>query len=266
MTQETDILSMNINEKLNIIQCELKAPKGQRNEFGNFNFRHIEDILGNLKPLLSKTGTTVLFTDEVIEMGNRLFFKATCIFSDGEGDNLQSTGLAEVSDHRKGMDQAQLSGLCSSYARKYAACGMFAVDGNEDIDSMQAPAAHHNGAPLKKGCVTQEQSIKLDRYARDPKTMASDVTRIKKVTKGNYTISEAEATILIADIEHGRKQNMEAPKKIKDSLRVKLTKLKKDDWIKHLDKEGWTNLNCEHVTIKLKESENGIRSTSKTKK
>ena len=165
------------------------------------------------------------------------------------------------------MDVSQVTGSTSSYARKYAANGLFAIDDNKDADTMDnRDELHHNGFPVKQGMVTQDQSIKLDRLSRDVKTMPNDKKRISTVKENGYVITEAEATILIADVEAGRQQNMKAPKKIQDDLKKKLTELKKEDWIKHLDSKGWTNLHCEQVTTKLnkiKESDNGVRTTSK---
>jgi len=256
-----------LQEKLLHVQQQLKAPKGQTNQFGGFNYRSLEDILERIKPLLHETGCVVTFSDEIVSFEHsqpsRTFVKATVTISDGN-EETSVTAWAEHALHKKGMDVSQVTGSTSSYARKYAANGLFAIDDNKDADTMDnRDELHHNGFPVKQGMVTQDQSIKLDRLARDVKTMPHDKKRINTVKEDGYVITETEATLLIADVEVGRQQNMKAPKKVQDDLKKKLTELKKEDWIKHLDKQGWTNLNCEQVNTKLKESTNGVRTTAK---
>ena len=267
MTDE--IMQGTLLEKLMHIQQQLKAPKGQVNEFGGFNYRSLEDILKDLKPLLKETGCVVTFSDDIISFDHsqpsRTFIKTTVTITDGNEEK-SVTAWAEHALNKKGMDVSQITGSTSSYARKYAANGLFAIDDTEDADGMDNRVEmHHNGFPVKEGMVTQDQSIKLDRLSRDVKTMDNDKKRIITVKNDGYVISETEAELLIADVEIGRQQNMKAPKKVQDELRKKLTELKKEDWIKHLDSKGWTNLHCEQVTTKIndKESTNGVRTTAK---
>lgn len=129
---------MNLQEKLQKIQHELKAPKNQRNNFGGYNYRSVEDIMQGLKPLLDKYKCTVTLTDEVQLIGERYYIKATATIVDCE--DLQSysvNGLAREDVNKKGMDLSQLTGSCSSYARKYALNGLFCIDDTKDIDSMK---------------------------------------------------------------------------------------------------------------------------------
>ena len=124
-----------LKECLNYIQVSLKAPKDQNNDFGHYKYRNVEGIFGALKPLLQETGCVINASDTVELVGERYYIKAIVTISKGD-ESEASIGLARESEGRKGMDDAQNSGSCSSYARKYALCGLFAIDGNQDIDSM----------------------------------------------------------------------------------------------------------------------------------
>lgn len=119
-------------EILNKIQKELKAPKGQRNSFGNYNYRSCEDILEAVKPLL---GTAILtLPDEIVMIGDRFYVKSTAILTD-KGVSVSCTAFARESLEKKGMDTAQITGAASSYARKYALNGLFCIDDTKDADT-----------------------------------------------------------------------------------------------------------------------------------
>lgn len=125
-----------IYKKLLDVQTELKAPKGQFNKFGNYSYRSCEDILESLKPLLKQVKATVVLTDEIKLVGDRYYIEATCKFIDIEtGDVLENKSLAREDENKKGMDLAQVTGSCSSYARKYALNGMFCIDDVKDADA-----------------------------------------------------------------------------------------------------------------------------------
>ncbi|WP_125153134.1 ERF family protein [Clostridium rectalis] len=127
---------MNVYEKLMNVQTSLKAPKSQYNSFGKYNYRSCEDILESLKPLLKENKAIVSITDEVIEINNRFYIKATATFIDIEkGEKIQTSALAREDETKKGMDLAQVTGSVSSYARKYALNGLFAIDDNKDSDT-----------------------------------------------------------------------------------------------------------------------------------
>lgn len=121
-------------EKLIKIQSELKAPKGQYNNFGKYNYRNCEDILEALKPLLKEVGLFLTITDEVILIGDRYYIKATATVSDGT-NKIETSALARESDTKKGMDDSQITGAASSYARKYALNGLFCIDDTKDADT-----------------------------------------------------------------------------------------------------------------------------------
>lgn len=119
-------------EKLLKIQQTLKAPKNQRNNFGGFNYRSCEDILEAVKPLLD--GAVLTLNDEIILLGNRFYVKATATFVDGDFQT-STTAFAREPDTKKGMDEPQITGTASSYARKYALNGLFLIDDQKDADT-----------------------------------------------------------------------------------------------------------------------------------
>lgn len=127
---------MSVYEKLMKVQGELIAPKGQYNSFGKYNYRSCEDILNALKPLLGKVGATVTITDEPVFIGDRYYIKATASFIDIEdGSMVSNSALARESSDKKGMDESQITGTASSYARKYALNGLFLIDDTKDADT-----------------------------------------------------------------------------------------------------------------------------------
>jgi hypothetical protein len=115
------------------IQSELKAPKSQFNSFGNYKYRNQEDILEALKPLLKKQGCYLTISDDIIEVGGRVYVKATaCITKDDK--SVCNSAFAREPLTQKGMNEAQITGSASSYARKYALNGLFCIDDTKDAD------------------------------------------------------------------------------------------------------------------------------------
>ena len=117
------------------IQSELKAPKSQYNKFGGYKYRKAEDILEAVKPLLAKQKCTLIITDDVVLIGNRIYVKATATIKNEKGECETTTGWAREEETKKGMDGSQITGASSSYARKYALNGLFAIDDNADSDT-----------------------------------------------------------------------------------------------------------------------------------
>ena len=168
----------NLHNKLNKIQVELNAPKNMYNSFGKYKYRNLEGILEGLKPLLKETETTITISDEIIMSDGleseyivinknpievktfRVYIKSTVTISDGK-DSISVSAFARESSNKTGMDASQLSGSCSSYARKYACNGLFAIDDTKDADSMdnsgdgKAPFEHTNYSKPKKMTVDQ---------------------------------------------------------------------------------------------------------------
>ena len=126
---------MKINEKLNLIQAKLKVGKGHRNDFGKYNYRNLADIFEGLKPILKESGCSITVSDEIVCVNDFNYIKATAKLSDGN-DSVSTTGWARESVQKKGMDDSQITGATSSYARKYALNGLFAIDDTEDADNM----------------------------------------------------------------------------------------------------------------------------------
>jgi len=139
--------------ELTQIQNEIKAPKNQVNNFGKYNYRSAEDIQQAVKPLLLNYNCMITLSDEIIYIGNehnkfgqaekstetiegsRYYVKATATFYDSKGASIQVTASARESMTKKGMDSAQITGSASSYARKYALCGLLLLDDTKDADS-----------------------------------------------------------------------------------------------------------------------------------
>ena len=125
-----------INIKLMNIQQELKAPKGQYNDFGKYAYRSCEDILEAVKPLLRKEKVVLTTSDELQYIGNRYYIKATATLIDTESEAIISnSAYAREEETKKGMDGSQITGASSSYARKYALNGLFGIDDNKDSDT-----------------------------------------------------------------------------------------------------------------------------------
>lgn len=122
-------------KELIAIQSELKAPKSQFNKFGGYKYRKAEDILEAVKPLLNKQKCTLTITDDIVMVGNRIYVKATATIKNEKGECETTTGWSREEETKKGMDGSQITGASSSYARKYALNGLFAIDDNADSDT-----------------------------------------------------------------------------------------------------------------------------------
>lgn len=130
----------NIQSELARIQKELRAPKNQYNSFGKYKYRSCEDILEGLKSVLGPC--SVVVTDEIVMIGDRVYVKATAELQLGQGDKVEvipCNGWAREPQSKKGMDESQITGATSSYARKYALNGLFAIDDNQDADTQAPP-------------------------------------------------------------------------------------------------------------------------------
>lgn len=127
-----------IYDKLSKIQQLLKAPKNQYNKFGNFYYRNCEDILEAVKPIAAGMGCVVTVSDEIVQKGDRYYIEATASLINIEnGERAEVKAYAREEESKKGMDASQVTGSTSSYARKYALSGLFAIDDNKDADTQQ---------------------------------------------------------------------------------------------------------------------------------
>lgn len=132
-------MGAHIYGKLMMIQQELKAPKGQYNSFAKYNYRSCEDILEAVKPLCIKNNATLLLNDAVQEISGRFYVVATATLVDTEsGDSVSANAYAREPQDKKGMDDSQITGMASSYARKYALNGLFCIDDTKDADTDEA--------------------------------------------------------------------------------------------------------------------------------
>lgn len=153
---------MDIREELARIQLELNAPKGQYNDFSKYLYRSCEDILSAVKPLLN--GMTVTISDEMIILGDRFYVKATVTLRGKSDGGISVDGWAREAQNKKGMDEAQITGAASSYARKYALNGLFAIDDTKDPDGMDnshnpKSAPQINLSAIAKECGYADQEV-----------------------------------------------------------------------------------------------------------
>lgn len=154
-------------DKLLWVQSELKSPKKRRNTFANFDYRSCEDILEAVKPLLKKIEVTLILTDEIIQVGDRYYIKSNAMFGMSEGNSdikakaITVTAYAREPDTKKGMDEMQLTGATSSYARKYALNGLFAIDDARDVDADKP----NNNRPIDKSLELVDKAFEEFRKA-----------------------------------------------------------------------------------------------------
>ena len=138
---ETKTKAMSLREKLMRIQVELKAPKNLYNSFGKYKYRNAEGIQEALKPMEKTYNVTTILTDEMIDISGRIYVKAIATIMDVDSDEvISTTAYAREADAKKGMDEAQVTGATSSYARKYALNALFLLDDTKDVDSEEYQA------------------------------------------------------------------------------------------------------------------------------
>lgn len=171
---------------LRSIQCELKAPKGQYNSFGKYSYRSCEDILEAVKPLLDKYKATVYITDEVVSVGDRIYVKATATFVDKDGKEVSVSAFAREPVARKGMDEAQVTGATSSYARKYALNGLFLIDDTKDADTDESRNESEARSKASGSDTPKSDAPKVQR----PNYTAEQIEKMKKWTDGTFTEDE----------------------------------------------------------------------------
>lgn len=178
-----------IIQKLAAIQAELKAPKNQENKFGGYKYRSCEDILEAVKPLLKKEGLALILSDNIEEVGGRVYVKATATILDS-GDAGSSIGVAAYAreaETRKGMDDSQVTGSASSYARKYALNGLFAIDDTKDADATNTHGKGQNEAQtLDNKPATSQQLEKIKKTVENIAALLAyyKVDRLEDLTYG----------------------------------------------------------------------------------
>ena len=141
--------------ELMVIQQKLNAPKGQFNKFGGYHYRSCEDILSAVKPLLDETNTVLTIQDEIVGVEGRVYVKATATLTNVDGESFSVSAFAREAETKKGMDEAQITGAASSYARKYALNGLFAIDDTKDADATndhgKKPVQERSGGSRSNG-------------------------------------------------------------------------------------------------------------------
>lgn len=162
---------MAIAEKLMRIQTQIKAPKNLYNSFGKYKYRNAEGICEAVKPYLEKEKCSLILADEIIEVGGRVYVKAQAILTDIEtNESSIVTAYAREASEKKGMDDSQITGTASSYARKYALNGLFLLDDTKDADS---------------------DELKVEQDARFEKQMQNKVDNLKDLNKVAEAIKNA---------------------------------------------------------------------------
>ena len=188
---------MAILEKLLKIQTELKVPKNQENKFGGFWYRSCEDIHEALKPLLIETKTIINIWDDIVLIGDRFYVKSKVVLMDTESDGKEtSTAFAREPPTKKGMDEAQITGSTSSYARKYALNGLFGIDDQKDSDNDKKPKADKKQVATVMDICDKIGKIKTKVKAEEFKTWINGL-------KG-YT--EQQKNVMLAKLEEQIKQ------------------------------------------------------------
>lgn len=152
-------MSEKLTKALGEVQYNLKAPKGQVNSFGHYNYRSCEDILEAVKPLLHEAGLILTLSDDVIAVGSRVYVKATATVSDGS-ESISNAAFAREAESKKGMDDSQVTGTASSYARKYALNGLFCIDDTRDADTDEYQRRTRSKQSQSVTCELCHQQIK----------------------------------------------------------------------------------------------------------
>lgn len=179
-------------EKLNKIQTELNAPKDAYNSFGKYKYRSAESILQAVKPLLAKQGLILTISDSVIQIAERIYIQATAKITDGK-ESVETTALAREPLLKKGMDDSQITGATSSYARKYALCGLLAIDDNKDADALNRHEDEEEKITLK----TEDIIKSLNG--------ASNLEQLKELFGYSWKYADAEQRKIIQPIYEQRK-------------------------------------------------------------
>lgn len=182
---------MSIYEALAGVQAELKAPKNQLNKFGGYKYRSCEDILEAVKPLLLKHALVLQLSDEPQMVGEWHYIKATAMVTDFSGQQVSCTAYARESREKKGMDDSQITGTASSYARKYALNGLFCIDDTKDADANKdAPNASRKPgggkAPQKQTPVCACCGKSVGPVKRKDGTIAKKAEEVAEYTQKTY--------------------------------------------------------------------------------
>lgn len=195
---------MSLKEKLAIIQEKLNAPKNQWNDFGKYNYRSCEDILEGVKPLLKETKTTLRLTDQIEQVGDRYYIKATAILEDVESNEaIVTSAYARECLDRPKMDEAQITGSASTYARKYALNGLFCIDDVKDADTKKnGNAGKGKKQAGKSEAPKQASKTETPKQAQNIKTESEAKAEMDKIAKSKIGTVKVNALIARCDKEN----------------------------------------------------------------
>ena len=208
---------MKLHEKLLAIQTKLKAPKGQYNSFGKYSYRSAEDILEAVKPLNAEQGVLLTITDEIKEIGGRVYVVATATVSDGT-DELKVSAFAREPENKKGMDESQITGATSSYARKYALNGLYAIDDNKDADTDEHKQQQDNASKKQpaqkqqqkqqqqqeKGFTEQELHELVEKYVRNIEALGVDRAKLIEFVCNKHSVGnlfDLKPNVLVGELK-----------------------------------------------------------------
>lgn len=191
---------MNLAEKLNRIQCEMKAPKDLWNNFGKYKYRNAEGIFEAFKPYADKYKVILIVTDSIVNEGERYYVKATATLMDNESiDSITVSALAREDEVKKGMDGSQITGTASSYARKYAMNGLFLLDDTKDADTDEHAVekkARAEKAPAETEKITAKEWELIKKMCQTKMLNPLDVIKKYGATKASEVTKDALAKIL----------------------------------------------------------------------
>ena len=188
---------LTFNQKIVAIQSELKAPKNQFNSFGKYKYRSCEDILEGVKPLLKKYNLMQTIEDNIVQIGERYYIAAKVIVI-GDGTERSVTAFAREPKSKKGMDESQITGTASSYARKYALNGMWLIDDTKDADTDE----HQKQKERKKPVMNS----KNERWEPAVHSLAKGEVTIDKIKK-KFTLSDKDAEKMIAEAKEFKNEH-----------------------------------------------------------
>lgn len=204
------------------VQSELKAPKNQYNSFGKYNYRSCEDILEGVKPLLKKVKATLTISDEIVQVADRIYVKAIATFTDIEdGSTITNSAYAREATDKKGMDESQVTGATSSYARKYCLNGLLCIDDTKDSDTDE---------------IKNERNARAEKAKKEEKT-----TKVKQDTPEEAKANEE----MIANVDNRLLPNPNrSPEEREKNIKAELERTGQDEK-KLLDNAGvkaWSEL------------------------
>lgn len=212
------------------IQNKLKAPKSQHNSFGNYDYRNLEDICEALKPILLEEECYVTISDDIVQIGDRYYVKATVTLVNKDGNSISNTAYARESLVKKGMDDSQITGATSSYARKYAMNGLFLIDDTRDADSMD------NSKKTQISTKTHSEASRPTTAPSNgiPEPMTKEQEKyVKTLIMQKFGIMNKEQLPKLEKVLGYKIDDMD---KIKTSAMIK--KLKEDaDWINQINQQ-----------------------------